>query len=76
MEGGGLRNEVVGIYLDISGRTWEGTAICLVEETPTGRLVMVDVNDPDQVRIIATHIDGPSLEEVMRIVNTRKRRVA
>lgn len=73
---GGSSNTVVGVYLDISGGTWDGMAICLVEETPTGRLVIVDVNDPDQVRVIATHIDGPTLEDVMRMVVVHKRRAA
>ena len=76
MDGAGTGNQIVGIYIDISGGTWKGAAICIVEETPSGRLVVMDANDPDMVRVIATQIDGPQLEEVMRMVNTHKRRAA
>ena len=76
MDGDVTGNEVQGFYIDISGRRWEGVAIIVVEETPTGRVVVRDANDPDNVRIIATQIDGPELEEVMRMVNTHKRRAA
>lgn len=73
---GGNGNTVVGVYIDLSGWTWDDMAICVVEETRSGRLVIVDINDPDQVRVIATHIDGPTLEDVMRMVVARKRRAA
>lgn len=73
MDGEHAGNTLVGIYIDVSGGAAAESSLCLVEETPTGRLVMTAADDPNRMRIILPHIDGPGLEELMRLFQYRRR---